>query len=400
MKRSVVVAVFFFFVAVVFVAPAAQAYPSLIRHGYASCAACHVDPSGAGQLTAYGRAQSDLLVGWHASPLDPNAEPSTTTGFLFGLVPLPEIVNLSGNLRGGALYNTTTAGEGAGLRPLLMAADVSAAVDADFFVAHVSLGFGARNVGPAVVVSPDGGPDLALVSREHWLGVQLADDAVTVRAGRIPVPFGLRNVEHPSLVRTFTRTDIDVDQQHGVAVAWNAEGWRAELMGIAGNFQIRPDVFRERGYSGFLEWSPITTAAVGVSSATTYAQKDIDAGVPLLRSSHGLFGRWAPAPWIALLGEGDVVVRYSDEDQYGVGGVGWLQADLEPWQGIHIAPAVEAGQLDTTSALPTMGGWLTLAWYPLPHTELRADAIYTQTSPVDADSVGAFTALLQLHLFL
>ena len=40
---------------------AAGAYPSMIRHGYTQCAACHTDPSGGTLLTKYGRAQSELL---------------------------------------------------------------------------------------------------------------------------------------------------------------------------------------------------------------------------------------------------------------------------------------------------------------------------------------------------
>lgn len=398
--RLVVVFSFAVFFAAFFARPAA-AYPTLIRHGYASCQACHVDPSGAGQLTPYGRAQSDLLVGWHFDPASMNMEePAPTTGFLFGLVPLPELLNLSGNVRGGGLYNTTTTGQGAGLRPLLMAADVSAAVDADWFIAHASVGFGLRNVGPAVVISKDAGPDLALVSREHWVGAQLLDDSLTVRAGRIPLPFGLRNNEHTSLVRALTRTDIDTQAQHGIAASWNAETWRAEVMGIAGNFQIHPDVFRERGYSGFAEWSPTKELALGASSLLTYAQKDIDVQVPLLRQAHGVFGRWAATPWLVVLGEADAIIGNVDADAWAAGGAGWLSVDVEPVQGIHITPSFEAAQLDENSALPTMGGWLTATWYPLPHTELRADTIYTQTSPKGADSFGTFTALLQLHLFL
>jgi hypothetical protein len=379
----------------------AAAYPALIKHGYASCQACHVDPSGGTQLTAYGRAQSDILVGWHFDPSTVSMEePAATTGFLFGLVPLPEEVNLSGNLRGGGLYNVTTTGEGAGLRPILMATDLRAATDIDWFVAHVSVGFGLRNVGQAVVVSPDGGPDLALVMRDAWAGAQLFDDAVTVRAGRMPLPFGLRNIEHVSFVREQTRTDIDVDQQYGLALSYNGETVRGELMGIAGNFQIKPDAFRDRGYAGFVEWAPATTLALGVSSLLTYAQKDINLPVPLLRQSHGVFARYAPAPWVALMAEGDAVVDIVSEDAYGIGGVGFLQADIEPVQGIHIIPTLEGKALDETSGF-IGGAWLGAAWYPLPHTELRADAIYRQgVDPDGVVGVGTFTGLLQLHLFL
>src|SRR5450755_3845227 len=40
----------------------AHAYASMIKHGYSGCPVCHADPSGGELLTAYGRAQSDLLL--------------------------------------------------------------------------------------------------------------------------------------------------------------------------------------------------------------------------------------------------------------------------------------------------------------------------------------------------
>ena len=40
----------------------ARAYPWMIRHGYAACMPCHTDPSGAGPLSDYGRAQGDVLL--------------------------------------------------------------------------------------------------------------------------------------------------------------------------------------------------------------------------------------------------------------------------------------------------------------------------------------------------
>ena len=40
----------------------ATATPWMIQHGYTSCSQCHVDPSGAGPMTDYGRAQAEVLV--------------------------------------------------------------------------------------------------------------------------------------------------------------------------------------------------------------------------------------------------------------------------------------------------------------------------------------------------
>src|SRR5450631_4100883 len=40
----------------------APAYAWMTKHAYAGCPVCHADPSGGELLTAYGRAQSDLLL--------------------------------------------------------------------------------------------------------------------------------------------------------------------------------------------------------------------------------------------------------------------------------------------------------------------------------------------------
>src|SRR5690348_11322894 len=40
----------------------AHAYAWMIRHGYTQCVQCHVDPSGAGALTPYGRAMGELVL--------------------------------------------------------------------------------------------------------------------------------------------------------------------------------------------------------------------------------------------------------------------------------------------------------------------------------------------------
>jgi hypothetical protein len=380
-------------------APAAAAYPTMIRHGYASCAACHVDPSGAGALTRYGRAQFDLITRWH---LDPTAaedgEVSPTMDFLFGLVPLPAALEVSGNFRGGGLVSLNDAGN-AGLRPLLMATDANASLLTQSVIAHVSVGFGLRSVGPAVVLSPEGGAQNALVSREHWVGARFFDQSLVVRAGRLRQPFGLRNVEHTSFIREATRTDINVHQQHGVAVHYASGPFRGELMANAGNYQIRPDAFRERGYASFGELVINPELAVGASSLAGFTQADLDLRLPALRHAHGVFARWAPLPALVVMAEVDALFRHG-EDFHTVGAAGWLQVDFEPWQGIHIAPALEAVHVADGKSPTRAGSWLSLIWFALPHTELRLDGIYRQSFSTGPGAGASLLALVQVHVFL
>jgi hypothetical protein len=384
----------------------ADAYPWLINHGYAKCAACHVDPSGSGQLTQYGAALHDVAVRWHADPKElESGEPSPLSAALFGL-PQPEWLNVSGNIRaGGMLVGRSDAIDKARAIPLLMASDVYATVNVAPVVAHVAVGYGlagrARGlVGPAAALMFAEGQH-ALTSREHWLGVKFLDDALVIRAGRLPLPFGLRNYEHVSWVRAATRSDVNVGQQHGLAVAWQNDLLRTEVMGIAGNFQLRPDAYRERGYSGLVEWAAQEKLALALSSKSTWAARDLATGrKDALRTEHGLSARWSPIDGVALLGEADLLVARVD-GAVAVGGVGWLQVDLQPVQGVHIQPALETlYRGDGTEAAPAVGGWLSLSWYPLVHTELRLDNYIRQEAPTVGRSPASLTSLLQVHLYL
>jgi hypothetical protein len=394
----------------------ADAFPWMITHGYTSCAACHVDPGGGGQVTAYGRAISDLVVRWHLDPADlESGEPSPTSGFLFGLVPMPEWLEISGNLRGGAMLSVSGIGAGsttiasvplgdagpsAPLIPLLMASDLRASLMFDPVIVHASVGYGYKRAGPAAAFSPDGDDVHVLTSREHWVGLKLFEDSMMVRAGRMPVPFGLRNIEHTSFVRASTRTDINVQQQHGVAVSFANELARAEVMAVLGNYQLRPDEFRERGYSGYLELAPLSGLTVGASSLLTFAALDIETLAWRMRQSHGLFTRWAPTESMALMAEADALIDTSS-DGTTPGGVAWAQLDWQPIQGIHVMPALEARhRFNGAAAAPDLGVWASAAWYALPHTELRADVIYREAFPAEGVPTGSLTGLLQLHLFL
>src|SRR3954451_16908437 len=89
-------------IAALLVPGAARAYPWMIRHGYSGCGVCHVDPSGAGLLTDYGRAQSDLLMAtrWSAEKTE---EASPTADFGFGLFKMPDWLFLDVTYRAGEL---------------------------------------------------------------------------------------------------------------------------------------------------------------------------------------------------------------------------------------------------------------------------------------------------------
>lgn len=379
----------------------AWAFPWMVKKSYGSCAACHVDPSGSGQLTPYGRAQADVLVRWRTSPRGDDEEVPPSANFLW-FIELPEVLNLSGNLRNALMVRP---GGGAPVLPVPMAADLYATVNVGPAVAHVTTGVGIRGAQQAAILPHCGGADgtpcgVQWIAREFWGGVKLNDDAVMIRAGRMNLPFGLRNNEHVAWVRSLTRTDINVGQQVGISASYNAESLRGEVMAILGNFQVGPDVYRERGYSAFAEYTLSHNAYLGASSLIASVGADLFSGLPTTRHAHGLFGRFAPMERLALLAEANFLAFQTNGQLDRLGFAAMLQADYDLMQGLHLMGTLEGAHTGSGEQGPKLGAWLSAAWYPLPHLEVRLDNMFRRRSEPGVPATFEYTLLLQLHVFL
>jgi hypothetical protein len=253
----------------------------------------------------------------------------------------------------------------------------------------------------AAQVTAGQGKDMNLLSRTHYVGLDIADGLYTLRAGRLNLPFGVRMPEHTMWVRDSTRTDRESDQQHGVALAYNGQDVRAEGMVILGNYQISPDAFRERGYSFFLEVSAAERATFGVSSLYTLAKRDrVTLESNTVRGAHGAFTRLAIADPLALLAEFDLLTDSTKK----LGYTGFIQGDYEIFQGLHgmlTFEGLDAGYPRAPGDPPTprapgigklgFGTWISAAWFFLPHLDLRVDGIVRPSE---------FTLFSQLHAFL
>jgi hypothetical protein len=375
----------------------------MIRHGYTGCMPCHTDPSGgAGALTEYGRAQSDVLLRMHYGGEAETGEADHTMGLLWGLVQPPDSLRLGGDFREAYLSNQV---EGAPLQQefITMRADLYGDVRFGRFRAAGSIGYIPQGDLAASLTTNDTDN---IVSREHWIGVELDDDgAWLLRAGRIALPFGVRVIEHTLWARTLTRTDLDATQQYGVALSFAKDGMRGEVMAIAGNFQIQQDEFRERGYSAYVEYSPAEKLAVGGSSLFTRATRDIVYGVTDYRYANGVFARYAPATPLVLLAEGDWVYQSLTWNGHRSGYAGFVQADYEPAQGFHFMLTAETMNGGTAGEPNSYDGWLSAAWFFLPHMDLRFDGIYSVLGQAPApggtgSTVNVTTWLAQVHAFL
>jgi hypothetical protein len=357
-------------------AGSAHAYPFMIRHGYTQCATCHTDPSGGTFLNEYGRAQSELLLsssygGDKESEADRD-EP--TAGRFLGFLPLPSWFRPGGWVREGYIWNAVD-GKIVDRRSLQMRADLGADLKIGPFRAAAELGYASAEGTPrlAQITHSTTGPNL--VGRELWAGVEAFGGDGLLRAGRINMPFGLRNLEHTSFIRTATRTDFNEDQTYGVAFAISRPRWRAEVMAMLGNLSVHPDAYRERGAAGYVEVAVAPTAAIGASALAARAEASLTTKKPTLRQAYGGFARVSPWRPLVLQIEGDLLL----ENQLGsglqdTGHAEWLQADLEPLRGFHVFGALEGMKTGTTPELQR-GAWGGLWWFVFPHVDIRADAV-------------------------
>jgi hypothetical protein len=387
------------FLAVLFVVEPASAYTWMIRHGYTGCPVCHADPSGGEILTAYGRAQSDLLLRMRWDGRNPEeVEPSSASGFLGFIEPSPSVL-LGGSVR---LASFLRSGE---ITAFPMQLDAYGQLRFGSVIAGGSIGVSKTPAGSPYgrtsQVTTGQGAVYNLLSRTHYLGVDIGGE-YTIRIGRLNLPFGIRIPEHTMWVRQSTRTDRESGGQHGVALAFNSEALRGEFMAILGNYQINPDDFRERGYVGFLELVVAQRAALGVSTLYTYAERDRLTLQPnVARGAHGGFMRLAVADPFAVLAEANLLTDSSRS----LGYVGFLQGDYELLQGLHVIGTLELqdqGLLKSDSVSETgtrqpgagkaaVGGWIGANWFFLPHLDIRTDGIFRP---------GEFTLFTQFHAFL
>jgi len=369
----------------------AFAYPFMIRHGYTGCAQCHLDPSGGGPLTAYGRGQAEIFMRSRYGVDLPEEGPGKIKDFAYGVVPLPDPLLMQADVRGMLIP------EPGNMRFLLMQSDLRAGLSTDKVVASGSIGYVSEG-GINAWLSSNEGSGGNLVSREYWAGYK-PNGSLLIRGGRMNLPYSIRSEEHILYARNYTRTTTNDDQQLGLDVVYGKKKLRAEAMGIAGNFQISPDDFRERGYSALVAWAITNRFEVGLSSLLTHAALDVDTREERLRQSHGLFGRYSPTESLALFAEADLLLD-SNAGVQSTGSIGFLQADFEPVQGLHLKATGEWCDNDFSDTdAANLRGSGTILWFLAPHTDIRLDAMYgtLYCAPgVDPTPMG----MVQLHTFL
>ncbi len=163
-------------------------------------------------------------------------------------------------------------------------------------------------------------------------------------------------------------------------------------MAIAGNFQLHPDTLRERGASAYVERALSSSAAIGATSLVTHTVVDLETRTATFRQAHGVFGRFVPAKPVVVMAEIDALVRSPKREPIDIGATGFLQVDVEPFQGIHLAATGEMLTNRYSVDPLSLGGWLTAAWFFAPHADIRLDLVERKQ-----DDLTVTTLLAQLH---
>jgi hypothetical protein len=315
---------------------------------------------------------------------------------MWGLVQPAEGLRVGGDFR-EAYFSLKPEGAPATQQFITMRADLMADIKVDRVRAAGSIGYAPQGVHAASLTSA---ASENVVSREHWVGYEVDEDGSwLVRAGRMAIPFGIRNIEHNLWARALTRSDFNDSQQYGAALAFNVDRFRGEVMGIVGNFQVHPDDYRERGYSLYVEYAPANTIAVGASSQFTRATRDIIYNVTDYRQAHGVFARVSPYQQLVLMAEVDWVYQSLTWNGHRGGYAGFLQADIEPVQGVHVMVTGESMDSGSAGEPSSFGAWLSGVWFFAPHMDVRLDGVY-QTLRSPAGNTNVWVWLPQIHVFL
>jgi hypothetical protein len=363
----------------------AHAYAWMIKHGFSKCGSCHTDPSGGETLTKMGRVESEYLL---SAGGDSFSVPSDSAQFLWGLIKEPENVRLGGSYRHMFLYTAPVETVPSTFRQFPMQLDLYGSAAFGNFVIGGSLGVargieGATHVRGAQI-NQEAGEGFILLSRNHWLGLWLTPEAF-LRVGRLNLPFGVRIPEHTMWARESTRTDRESDQQHGASLTYSRGRWRTEAMIVIGNFQINPDRYRERGFTGSLAYLVTPKLELGASALLTRAQEDAFTRVDnSVRYAYGLNGRYGISSKVSLLGEFDLLKEKGRSRGY----TGFVQADYEPLRGLHFMLTgevldqglLEGGNVDAIrgAGAARYGSWISIDWFLATHLELRLDGVMRQ----------------------
>lgn len=352
----------------------ADAFVENVTHGYQSCRACHMSPSGGGVLTEYGRSLSrELMSTWGKEGFE-NAG--------FGLIKETEKFRVGGDVRAVQTY-----------------VDNYQVKSNRFFMMqqNVELAF---KTGKAWIIGtlgtqegPSGTPDRGtFLSERHYVLIDAAEN-VTVRLGKFRTNFGLNDPNHTRV----TKSPLGFGS---LSETYNLE---------VGIHNEKSELFLTSSH-GFLDTpnNPRSENSLAASYGHYIGEK-AKVGASFLSGENQtrtrqLLGLWGIAP----VGERGVLMGEID---YQVGHALTPGREKTPLLGGHVRygynvvkgvmPYVLYEQLqtdmndsDTKTTAPGVG----IQWLPIPHFEIQAEYQRQADKPIHGKTTDS--AWLLVHFYL
>jgi hypothetical protein len=240
-------------VAVVLVIPGllartAHAYPQFVFKGLGDCGSCHHSPSGGGFPNRWGRESLDVTFGKDSGVgfgnEDLTYDPARPSRLAVDLGVDVRLVPMFGTDGDGSLGPTV----------IPMLTELGGAVAFGRWMIY----------GTATARKIEGsGASYVAFSREHWLDYRAAT-GVDIRAGRLVLPFGIRQPDHTQ----YTREDFGFDkydQSYGLELDLRQDGWSLYGGVFAGDLTHEPSERQERSVVVTPTLELGSGAAVGLS---------------------------------------------------------------------------------------------------------------------------------------
>ncbi len=321
-------------------------YPENVRYGYASCASCHVSPSGGGVLTKYGREASEEFMGTSVAEGE--------NAFLHGKVPVPEWIAVGGDLRGVILQRDTNAFKERWAFP--MQADAEVALKIRPWLTGVASG-GVYN----------GNFD----SLRHYLLVN-ADENLHIRGGRFFPAFGILTPDHVNPVRRGLGFEPG-RESNNFEVGYTAESGEILVNAILSSGQ---DTLadNEKGYSIRAAWFAGGRSQIGLSAMSVN-------GSIWSRDLFGFFAVTGITKSVYVLAEADVETKspVDKSDASTVHNRRVVTSNKLGWElmnGLHLFASWDASV--TTQGNRDPRQWTAgpgVQWFPRPHFELSSQIL-------------------------
>lgn len=353
------------------------AYPEMIRHGYTSCTACHVSPSGGGITTSYGRSLSkELLSRWSFEGEEQQ---------LHGAIKNEEVrswidgtrergFNISGNYRYIQTHlETANVKQG---RSFAMQRDLELAARYDQITFVVSYG---------LIYFPNASDEFEL--RRTYAQYTLTDK-ISVRAGRFMPTFGIMTNDHYLSIKQRLGlgqlTERDVLEINFIGELWSG------YLNYSDSPSSKTQLNNEKSVSMGINYSFIETARLGVNywyGEQTDRKRDITGVNALIGFSKEFYSLTELDHQVIQPNAGNETKSRYFFHRFG----------YEFVRGVHSIAQIDAAQVnldDNRTKYYAFGAGLT--FYPRPHYEFQ----FLWSRPKFKGQEFADSAFLIFHYYL